>query len=320
MKMSILISTYNGIDDLPLLMESIAGLELGSHEIEVIIRDDHSTDGTADEVEQNYPWVTLIRGRRNLGFVRSNNIAFNHAGGDIICCVNQDTVLETHFLVEALNIFETRPLVAGINTNMIMPWVLSWNEFRHMPRGEYPSYEYQLTADGFVRYIAVEPEVRETNFLTGGGFFLRRSILLKDEPLFDPHIHMYCEDTELSLRLRSRGGVLMYAPGTVIYHCQIPKKTDSFGDFQKLLKITWNRFYVLSKHSPPSDFLKNSPLYLLGIIRKMNYLGLRRSKKPLAYIVGGCTALSFFCLLPYWVCRALAQKTQGEQTWRIRAP
>jgi len=311
MKVSILISTYNGMDDLPLLMESIEKLELGRHEMEVILRDDNSTDGTADKAEQNYPWVTLIRGRRNVGFVKSNNIAFRHAAGDIICCVNQDTVLDKRFLIEGLNIFANRPLVVGINTNMIMPWVLTWNEFRKISRDDCPSYEYQLTSDGFAKYVPVEANMRETSFLTGGGFFLRRSVLEKEEELFDSRIHMYCEDTELTLRLKRRGGVLIYAPGAVIYHSQIPKEADSINDLIRLIKITWNRFYVLSKHSSPSDFLKNYPLYIFGIIRKMDYLGLRPSKKRLAYSVGGCLALPFFCLLPYWLWHSMAQRRRG---------
>jgi GT2 family glycosyltransferase len=143
--------------------------------------------------------------------------------------------------------------------------------------------------------------VRETNFLTGGGFFLRRSALKEGEELFDPGIQMYCEDTELALRLKKRGGTLMYAPKSIIFHRQAAKKARSFGELKKLLKITWNRFYVLSKHSRPIGFLRHYPLYLMGIVGKMEHLGLTRSKKFPAYLIGGCLTLGFLSLLPYWV-------------------
>jgi GT2 family glycosyltransferase len=174
-----------------------------------------------------------------------------------------------------------------------------------MPRGEIPTYEYQLTLHGFTQYVRVKPIIRETNFLTGGGFFLRRSALIGDEELFDARIRMYCEDAELSLRLAKRGGKLMYAPSSMIFHCQVAKNAKSLGDLKQLLKITWNRFYVLSKHSSPGDFLRHYPRYLIGIVGKMDHLGLPKSKKFLAQLVGGCLAIPLSPFLPYWLWLSL---------------
>ncbi|MCK5783760.1 MAG: glycosyltransferase family 2 protein, partial [Desulfobacterales bacterium] len=230
MKVSFLISSYNGKKDIPPLLDSIENLSTGCHELEVIIRDDNSTDGTADLISKNFPWVRLIRGSKNIGFAKSNNAAITNATGDIICCVNQDTILDPDFLIEGLAIFEKYPETVGINTNMIMPWVLSFEDFKK--KREYmPAYEYQLTPYGFAQYVEVDPIARETNFMTGGGFFLRREALLEDEDLFDSSIHMYCEDTELSLRLTKRGGKIMYAPKAVIYHNQKKNKISSFNEF-----------------------------------------------------------------------------------------
>jgi GT2 family glycosyltransferase len=314
MKVSILISSYNGETDVPALLDSIEKLALGSHELEVILRDDHSSDGTLEKVSKEYKWVKMIRGKRNIGFVRSNNIAMTHATGDVICCVNQDTILDSDFLIEGLNLLESYPEAVGINTNMIMPWIVSFEDLQNMARKDIPAYEYQLTSYGSTRYVRVKPIVRETNFLTGGGFFLRRSALEEGEELFDPGIHMYCEDTELSLRLRKRGGRLMYAPKAILFHSQTTKNVRSFGELKKLLKITWNRFYVLSKHSRPIGFLTHYPLYLVGIVKKMEYLGLQRPKRCLAYFVGVCFTIPFSILLPYWLWHSYTSFKQSHYT------
>jgi len=301
MKVSILISSYNGKEYISTLLDSVERLSLASHELEVILRDDNSSDGTAEEVSKNYPWVKLITGTRPLGFVKSNNAAMKHATGDVICCVNQATVLDSHFLLEGLNVLEGHSDVVGVNTNMIMPWVLSLEDFQDISREDIPAYEYRLTPYGITEYLKVEPLVTETNFLTGGGFFLRRSALLEGEELFIPSISMYCEDTELSLRLKKWGNKLMYAPKSILFHNQVTKKIGSFSELSKLFKITWNRFYVLSSHFPPFNFLKHYPLYVWGIVRKMDYLGLPLSKKILAYLVGGALTISFLTFLPYWL-------------------
>ena len=314
MKVSMLISSYNGERDVPALLDSIEKLALGRHELEVILRDDNSSDGTPEKVSKEYKWVNLIRGKQNIGFVRSNNIAMIHATGDVICCVNQDTILDSDFLMEGLDILESYPEVVGINTNMIMPWILSLEELQKMSRKDIPTYEYQLTSYGSTRYVRVKPIVRETNFLTGGGFFLRRSALKEGEELFDPEIQMYCEDTELTLRLKKRGGTIMYAPRSIIFHHQAEKTASSFGELKKLLKITWNRFYVLSKHFRPVEFLEHYPLYLVGIVKKMEYLGLQKPKRGLAYFVGLCVTLPFSILLPYWLWHSYTSFKQSRST------
>jgi GT2 family glycosyltransferase len=312
MKVSILISSYNGKEEILHLLNSIEKLALGDHELEVILRDDKSLDGTAEEVSVNYPWIKLISGTQNVGFVKSNNIAFKHASSEVVCCVNQDTILDSHFLLEGLAVLESYPDVVGINTNMIMPWVLSLDDFNRNSHEDLPAYEYQLTAYGSTRYVRVDPILRQTNFLTGGGFFLRRSALQEGEALFDPRIQMYCEDTDLALRLKKRGGILMYAPTCIIYHCQAAKRANSFGELKKLLNITWNRFYVLSKHYRPTEFIKHYPLYLVGIVKKMEYLGLEKSKKCLSYFVGICLTIPFSILLPYWLWRSYTSFRESQ--------
>ena len=301
MKVSIIISSHNGKKYIIPLLDSIEKLSIGSHELEVIMRDDNSSDGTTEEVSRNYPRVKLIAGTQTLGFVRSVNSTIRYTEGDVICCVNQDTILDSDFLLEGLAVLENHSDAVGVNTNMLMPWIISLKDFTDMSRKDLPTYEYQLTPYGFIKYVPVEQVARETNFLTGGGFFLRRSVLNEEEELFDPGIDMYCEDTDLSLRLRKQGGKLIYAPKAILFHNQEAKKAGSFKEISKLFKVTWNRFYVLSRHSSPLNFLKQYPLYISGVVKKMDYLGLPLSKKFLAYMAGVCLTIPFLALLPYWL-------------------
>ena len=316
MKVSFLIPCYNGKKDIVILLKSIEKLAKGNHQIEIILRDDNSPDGTAKEISENYPNIKLINGKETLGFAKSMNIAFEAAMGEIICGVNQDTVLEECFLLEGLLVLEKHPEAIGVNTNMIMPWVMSFKEFINTPPELMPAYEYQLTNFGYARYASVKPITRKTNLIQGGGFFLRRSALRKGENLFDPNIYMYCEDSELSLRLTKQGKILLYAPKATLFHNQKAKETRTVNDFKKLVKVTWTRFYVMSKHHGPGYFTRSFPLYIWGIVKKMDYLGLPVSKRLLAYLSGGCLAIPFFILFPYWLwCSILiSRKTHmGEK-------
>ena len=301
MKVSFLISSYNGQKDIVTLLKSIEKLILGSHQIEVVLRDDNSSDRTAKVVSEKYPWVKLINGKATLGFAKSMNIAFEAATGEILCGVNQDVVLEERFLLEGLLVLEKHPEAIGVNTNMIMPWIMSLKEFISTPSKLIPAYEYQLTNYGYAQYVSVRRIIRETNLLQGGGFLMRLSALRKGENLFDPKIYMYCEDTELSLRLRKQGRIFLYAPKAILFHNQKAKNTRSLDDFKKLVKVTCTRFYVMAKHHDPGTFTRNFLLYVWGIIIKMNYLGLPLNKRIMAYLSGGCLSILFLILFPYWL-------------------
>lgn len=308
MKISILISSYNGKKHLAALLDSIRDLNLGGHELEVIVRDDKSTDGTPEALSSNYPWVKLIRGDRNIGFSNSNNILFEQASSDVLCFINQDSVLEKNFLLEGLAALNRHPDAVGVNTNMVMPWVMSLEDFKSKRTEDLPSFEYQLTPYGFVQYVSVEKIMKETNFMTGGGFFLKNSALKGGERLFDPSINMYCEDTELSLRLRNRGGKIIYAPKAILYHNHAPIKAGPLRELKKLVVVTWNRFYVMARHHTPLEFLRHYHLYVWGISEKMKFLGLPPEKELPARLVGGFFAIPFILLLPYWLWRSFKLK------------
>lgn len=305
MKVSVLISTYNAVQDLQLFLPSLSNANTGGYDIEFIVRDDCSSDQTCAFIEKNFPEAQLIRGEENLGFVKSNNIAFSHATGDVICCLNQDTLLEERFFQEALATLQTWPGCVGINTNMIMPWVMSIDEFNSRRLDELPAFEYQLTRYGYTQYVEVEKKERTTHFMTGGAFFLKRSALADGENLFDEHIDAYCEDTELSLRVTTGEGKVVFCPKAIVYHNQIAKTVSSFHGLKKLLKITCNRFSLYARTLSPAAFSKKFPFYLVGIIKKMDHLGLPVAGRNVAYLVGICVALLFAMFFPYWFVKSV---------------
>lgn len=306
MKLSVIISTYNGkgflAELLPSLQKSLHTAGVGA---EVLLRDDNSSDGSADFVADSFPWLTLIRGAETLGFVKSNNIAFFQSSGEILCCLNQDTILTPEFIKKGLSALADRPNVAGINTNMIMPWIMDKPMFQ--TRAAFrtlPTYEYQLTKYGFAGYFEVDPTRHATSFMTGGAFFLRRSALLEGEALFDPTLHMYCEDTDLSLRLTERGNTLLYEPGAALFHNQIAKHLSARSALYKLFSITGKRFQVLARHLGQGRFIKSYPLYLIGIIKKNSHMGLSASAQAFAFFPSLLVALIFLFLLPVWWVKA----------------
>jgi len=331
MKISIIITSLNMKKKLMRLLPSIRGQKVDGHEMEVILRDDGSTDGTYEWVKKHYPEVILMRGEEPKGFIQSNNLAYELSKGDIIAFVNADTVLAPGFVSEAIRVFETNPSVTGMNSNMIMPWVMSIQEFyANIELSKLSSinrtdkspdfigidaYEYQLTPYGYARYVKVRPEIRPTNFITGGGCFVRRQAFFENEPPFSHNLYgktPYCDDTDLSLRLLARGGILLFNPNTIIYHDQAAKKELGKNELIRFFLVAWNRFEILAKRLEMYSFLRNYPLFLIGIPKKVKYLDLPQSKRFSALAAAWLFFLVFIFLFPFWGFRVIKYYRQEK--------
>ena len=68
MQLSVIILNYNGLSHLEPCLTSLARIAYPSAQLEIIIVDNASTDGSANHIERQYPQVRLIRSATNLGF------------------------------------------------------------------------------------------------------------------------------------------------------------------------------------------------------------------------------------------------------------
>lgn len=89
---SIIIATYNASRLLADCLTSIAENPPGEP-YEVIVVDDASADGTSAMVRDRFPDVRLLRNEVNRHYAFSNNRAFDHAKGEFLLLLNNDTIV-----------------------------------------------------------------------------------------------------------------------------------------------------------------------------------------------------------------------------------
>jgi len=65
-------------------------------EIEVVVLDNDSSDGSADAIEQSFKQVKCIRSPNNVGFGPGNNKAAKAASGKHILLLNPDTIVKNN--------------------------------------------------------------------------------------------------------------------------------------------------------------------------------------------------------------------------------
>ena len=97
MKVVIIIPTYNEADNITLLLEAIgAQIQQGPHQIETLVVDDNSPDGTADRVRafmEKVSWVHLIEGEKEglgVAYIRGMRHANRVLGADAVVEMDAD--------------------------------------------------------------------------------------------------------------------------------------------------------------------------------------------------------------------------------------
>lgn len=90
-------------------------------ELEVIVVDNASSDGTADHIRQNYPWVSVVEHGGNFGFARGCNRGFELVRTPYTLFLNPDAELKRADLETLRRFMEDRPECGVAGPAIIYP-------------------------------------------------------------------------------------------------------------------------------------------------------------------------------------------------------
>src|ERR1017187_2245338 len=116
---SVTIVTWNSAQYLDGCFASIEQQDY--RELEVVIVDNASIDGTRELLRQvEAPW-RVIYNEQNVGFAAGQNQAIRASRGEWVLCLNPDVVLSPDFLVQLLRAAEAHP-EAGTECGKLLRW------------------------------------------------------------------------------------------------------------------------------------------------------------------------------------------------------
>jgi GT2 family glycosyltransferase len=206
---SVIVLNYNGKGYLERCLSSLR--EQTHRDFEVIVVDNASSDGSADYLKDNFPWVKLVRNSDNLGFAGGTNSGIRASQGDLILTLNNDTWADEHF-VERL----AEPM-ADKGVGMCASKMLLLD-------GRIASTGICLSRSGAAwDRGAFEPDEGQYNrqmevFGPSAGAGLYRRAMLDEIGLFDEDFFLYMEDVDIALRARLAGWRCIYVPEAIAHH------------------------------------------------------------------------------------------------------
>lgn len=114
---SVLIASYNTRE---VLLEALASTAR-EPDVETIVVDNASVDGSADAVNEHFPSVTLVRSSTNLGFAGATNRAACEAQGQYLLLLNPDAALMTGALDALLDFARGHPRLGAVGPSLVYP-------------------------------------------------------------------------------------------------------------------------------------------------------------------------------------------------------
>ncbi len=218
-----------------LLAECLASID--RDRAHVVVVDNASSDGSADMVRSEFPWVELIAPGDNLGFGPAVNLGTERARTPWIGISNADIALHPGALDALIAAGERDPRAGLIAPRLILPDGSTQHSVHAFP----------MLLETVLQTLAVErwsPAAADRLCVTGhwdgsrrrrvpwahGAFLLARTEAWRAIGGFDPDQWMYAEDIDIGWRMRRAGWFTRYEPTAHVTHAESAAARQAWGD------------------------------------------------------------------------------------------
>ena len=265
MKISVIVTNWNGQDILKKNLEAI--IKLSPEAQEIILADDASQDDSvifAKTLQKKYPQLKIISHKTNQGFGGNSNYAVDQAMGDLVVLLNNDIYPHPKYITNSLKHFND-PQVFGVG----------FAEFGH------ENWARIFWKDGYLQH---EPgtKIKKTHisgWVSGGSSIIRKSIFQKLGGFDSVYQPFYSEDLDLGYRAWKSGYTLLWEPKSVVEHhheTTMSKFSKSLLDYVK----ERNRLLNTWRNITDPTFLSLNKFALFGrVLSGPNYIKIIRAAK-----------------------------------------
>jgi GT2 family glycosyltransferase len=227
MKLSIIILNFNCKAKILSCLAGIKNLKIENGDYEIIVVDNHSTDGSPEMIKFNAPWVKLLQNDQNLGFAKGNNKGLRLAQGRYILFLNPDTEIPQGTIEMMLELMVNNPEVGLVTCRVELSdqrldpachrgFPTPWASLCYFLKLERLFPKSKIFGQYHMTWCQLN-EPHEIDAPSGCFFLVRRSVLEKVGS-FDEDYFLYGEDVDLAYRIKQAGFKILFYPKVKIIH------------------------------------------------------------------------------------------------------
>jgi len=224
-EVSVVVVNWNTRELLRECLTSVVA-QMAEVDLELLVVDNASADGSAELVEQGFPQARLWVNPENRGFAAANNQALAQARGRIAFLLNSDAYLKPGALRTLVDYMDAHPEAAVVGMRVLNPdgttqpscfrFPTLWDVFCEMSflTTLFPQSLLfnRRGMGGFDRRT-----LREVDWVLGAAMAVRREWVERVGGL-DEGYFMYVEEMDWCRRIREVGGKVVFFPGAEAVH------------------------------------------------------------------------------------------------------
>ncbi|AMP98342.1 Glycosyl transferase family 2 [Pedobacter cryoconitis] len=242
--------------------------------LQLVVGDNASTDGSVDFVSANFPDIQVIVNDRNYGFAEGYNRILEQVSADYYVLLNSDVEVPENWIAPVIKTMEADSRIAAAQPK------IKWQKNK-------TKFEYAGAAGGFLDINAfpfcrgrifdqVEDDLgqyddaKEIFWASGAAFFIKRAQWEETGGL-DPDLFAHMEEIDLCWRLKNLGYQIVYCPDAEVYH--VGGGTLAANSPYKVFLNFRNNLMIMQKNLPAMEAIWSITLRMtIDLVAWMQFL------------------------------------------------
>ena len=222
---------WNRWEDVNVSLSKIAEIDYSN--LETIVVDNGSTDGSQKNIREKFPWVKLIEAGANLG-IEAYNLGFEAAEGEFILIIDDDSYPAKDSIERMIQKFSENTKLAVCAFD-----VRNADDYDQVAKTS--------------KSAATTHSTYSTAF-NGAGAGVRKEVF-KKVGFYPSEFFLYMNEADCSLRIRDLGYEIRFFPDLIAYHKMAAKNRKSW---RAPFYYTRNSFWLIWKNYPTSTALRET--------------------------------------------------------------
>jgi GT2 family glycosyltransferase len=196
-------------------------------DIETIVVDNASTDGSVAAVEEHFPEVRLIRNATNTGFAYPNNQGLAVSHGRYVMLLNSDTIVRPGALARLVRFMDDRPDAGACGPRLVYPdgrlqrscasFETPWRWFCDML--DLGKLFPRSPAFGNLRTLFDHAVTAPVDWVMGAALLVRREVV-HSVGVLDEQFRIHCNESDWCYRMHLAGWKVYYVhDAEVVHYC-----------------------------------------------------------------------------------------------------
>jgi GT2 family glycosyltransferase len=210
-------------------------------DIEILLVDNGSTDGSQAYVRHHFPEVRLIELGENRGFTGACNAGWAAAHGEFVLLLNNDTEADAGWVAAVVAAFHRHPRAGIVASKLLL-----YDRRDHFhSAGDYYRIDGLPGNRGVWQQDVGQFDSEELVFSACGAAAGYRQTMLAEIGFLDDDFFFSCEDVDMGWRANLLGWEVWYVPTAVVYHklkATGGSETGSYYDGRNFLYLLWKNY------------------------------------------------------------------------------